>query len=83
MAFVKPLRYDALERVFPDFRSTDAGVECAVDVWGMMGNAEYEAREEEKIESYRSRGVKVIAWDTRAPLGESRPACAVITTELS
>lgn len=69
-AFVKPLRYDTREGVFPDFRLTDVDEECVVEVWGMMGNPEYEARKAEKVATYRRRGVRVIEWDTRRAIPE-------------
>jgi predicted nuclease of restriction endonuclease-like RecB superfamily len=65
--FTKPLRYDD-EAEFPDFRLQDQESECVVEVWGMMGNPDYEARKAEKIKSYKSRGVQVIEWDTRRPM---------------
>ncbi|WP_321935286.1 DUF1173 family protein [Paraburkholderia sp. J8-2] len=67
-AFVKPLRYDVHEGVFPDFRLTDVEEESVVEVWGMLGNREYERRKAEKIALYRVRGVKVLEWDARGPL---------------
>ncbi|MDN7445276.1 DUF1173 family protein [Burkholderia cepacia] len=65
--FTKPLRYDGAAE-FPDFRIQDQECECVVEVWGMMGNPEYEARKAAKIKSYKSRGVQVIEWDTRRPM---------------
>lgn len=65
--FTKPLRYDG-EAEFPDFRLQDQTSECVVEVWGMMGNPDYESRKAEKIESYKVRGVQVIEWDTRRPM---------------
>ncbi len=65
--FTKPLRYDD-EAEFPDFRLQDQESECVVEVWGMMGNPDYEARKAEKIKSYKARGVQVIEWDTRRPM---------------
>jgi hypothetical protein len=70
-AFTKPLRYDG-ESEFPDFRLQDQDGECVVEVWGMMGNPVYEARKAQKIESYKTRGVQVIEWDTRRPLPDLR-----------
>lgn len=66
-AFTKPLRYDG-EAEFPDFRLQDQEGECVVEVWGMMGNPEYEARKAAKIKSYQACGVQVIEWDTRGPM---------------
>ncbi|UIF89251.1 DUF1173 family protein [Cupriavidus sp. UYPR2.512] len=66
-AFTKPLRYDG-EAEFPDFRLQDEDGECVVEVWGLMGNPDYELRKEEKIKSYQARGVQVIEWDTRGPM---------------
>lgn len=66
-AFTKPLRYDG-EAEFPDFRLLDQDNECVVEVWGMMGNTEYETRKAAKINAYQARGVQVIEWDTRGPM---------------
>lgn len=66
-AFTKPLRYDG-EAEFPDFRLQDLDGECVVEVWGMMGNTEYEARKAAKIKRYQARDVQVIEWDTRRPM---------------
>ncbi|WP_321817111.1 MULTISPECIES: DUF1173 family protein [unclassified Paraburkholderia] len=66
-AFTKPLRYDG-ESEFPDFRLQDEECESVVEVWGMTGNPDYEARKAEKIQSYKRKGVRVIEWDVRRPI---------------
>ncbi|MBN3761088.1 DUF1173 family protein [Burkholderia sp. Ac-20365] len=79
-SFVKPLRYDGIEDTFPDFKLLDTSPATVVEVWGMMGNASYEARKTEKEATYRANRVPVIAWDTRRPLPDLRPARSAETT---
>lgn len=67
-AFIKPLKYDGVADEFPDFRLIDADPEVLVEVYGMCGNPDYDRRKLEKQASYRTKGIRVIEWDTREPI---------------
>lgn len=66
-AFVKPLHYDG-EGVFPDFVLVDESPETYVEVWGVLGREDYEARKRAKQEFYREAGTRLLEWDVRDPL---------------
>lgn len=77
-AFIKPLRYDGEEDVFPDFILTDVqGTDALpVEVFG-MNSPEYLARKQKKIAHYdREYGTgRWWQWDASAdPAGTSPPA---------
>jgi hypothetical protein len=63
-AFVKPCRFDAGEAVLPDFVLTDTGTHLSyLEVWGIAGREEYEARRRAKEAYYRRAGAHLIGWD--------------------
>ncbi|GAB2872833.1 DUF1173 domain-containing protein [Streptomyces mayteni] len=68
-SFVKPLRYDASDAVFPDFVLTDdpAGP-MHVEVYGMSNLDSYRQRKRVKQAHYRARRIPVIEWDVANPL---------------
>lgn len=70
--FVKPLRYDSTEAVFPDFLLTDTSPPTPVEVWGITGRADYEARKREKQQHYAQasggEGSGLLEWDVRDPM---------------
>ncbi|WP_280309887.1 DUF1173 family protein [Nocardia abscessus] len=67
-SLVKPLRYDAEESVvFPDFILTDSQPATVVEVWGLPGRADYEARKAVKLTEYRESGVPLIEWTITEP----------------
>ena len=68
-AFVKPLRYDATkEAVFPDFMLADTRRPVYVEVYGVQGRPEYEARKRAKTDYYREHDIPVISWEPGDPL---------------
>lgn len=60
--FEKPLAYDAEDGVFPDFLLTDIEPVLPMEVWGMTGNPEYDARKKTKLAEYARKG-SVWEWD--------------------
>lgn len=71
-SFTKPLRYDGAA-VFPDFVLTDAPAPVYVEVYGVLGRADYDERKRAKQEHYRDAGTAVIEWDVTDPLPEVKP----------
>ncbi|WP_066732978.1 DUF1173 family protein [Cupriavidus sp. D384] len=68
-AFRKPLRHIGRAAAHPDFVLTDVTPETVIEVLGMTGNADYDARMAEKRVQYRAAGIPVIEWDaTASPL---------------
>nr|WP_258874810.1 DUF1173 family protein [Cupriavidus taiwanensis] len=59
-AFRKPLRHLGNAPVHPDFVLTDTAAEVIVEVLGLTGNPEYDARTASKREHYRSAGMSVV-----------------------
>ncbi|TQM01623.1 DUF1173 family protein [Pseudonocardia kunmingensis] len=66
--FIKPLRYDHREAVFPDFLLLDTTPNTLVEVWGVTGREEYEARKQQKLAHYQRTAAPLIEWNTREPL---------------
>jgi hypothetical protein len=67
--FVKPLRYDHQDVVFPDFVLTDVRPRVYVEVWGVSGRRLYEARRRVKRAYYQHTSqVGLLEWDVGAPL---------------
>lgn len=73
--FVKPLRYDTTDAVFPDFLLVDTEPATPVEVWGVVGRADYEARKRDKQQYYAQAatgsevsGPALVEWDVRNPL---------------
>ncbi|MGN9788668.1 hypothetical protein ACTMTF_45215 [Nonomuraea sp. ZG12] len=68
-AFTKPLRYDGIEEVFPDFILTDApGPAVYVEVYGMPKREAYGARKRAKQAHYQQARLPVVEWDITSPL---------------
>lgn len=65
-AFRKPLRHTQRAAVHPDFVLTDVAPEVVIEVLGMSGNADYDARMAEKRAYYLSTGTPSIEWDATA-----------------
>ncbi|SDD58060.1 Protein of unknown function [Cupriavidus sp. YR651] len=70
-AFRKPLRNVGRAEVHPDFVLTDIEPETVIEVLGMTGNPEYDARMAAKRQHYRSAGLPFIEWDAVAKPIES------------
>lgn len=62
-AFRKPLRHLGNAPVHPDFVLTDTAAEVIVEVLGLTGNPEYDARTASKREHYRGAGMSVVEWE--------------------
>ncbi|AZG17082.1 DUF1173 family protein [Cupriavidus pauculus] len=68
-AFRKPLRHIGQAATHPDFVLTDVTPEVVVEVLGMTGNADYDARIAEKRAHYRAAGIPFVEWDaTSGPI---------------
>jgi len=65
-AFRKPLRHIGQAPTHPDFVLTDVMPEVVIEVLGMTGNADYDARIAEKRSQYRAAGVAIVEWDATA-----------------
>lgn len=72
--FVKPLRFDHVEEVFPDFVLVDDDPPTAVEVWGIRGRVLYEERRRAKRRIYadRSTTLALLEWDVNEPLPDVR-----------
>jgi hypothetical protein len=66
--FVKPLRYDSSEAVFPDFVLLDDEPYTVVEVYGIHGRESYERRKRAKQGYYRARSIPLLEWDVTGPL---------------
>jgi hypothetical protein len=66
-SFVKPLRYDAQAETLPDFALLDCDPPVYVEVYGITGNAAYQARKQE-ARHYQQTGRPVIEWYIADPL---------------
>ncbi|MBZ2207166.1 DUF1173 family protein [Massilia soli] len=68
--FMKPMRYDAaVDAVFPDFVLSDAGEGgVPLEVYGISGNAQYEARKRQKRAWYQAQGQCFWEWTPPAPV---------------
>ncbi|MGV9638068.1 DUF1173 family protein [Nocardia rhamnosiphila] len=72
-AFIKPLRYDTHDAVFPDFVLTDTPERTVVEVWGMPGREDYETRKATKQAHYQQRsGMSLIEWTITDPIPDVR-----------
>ena len=68
-AFRKPLRHIGRAATHPDFILTDVTPETVIEVLGLTGNSDYDARMAAKRAQYRAAGIPVIEWDaTASPL---------------
>lgn len=62
-AFRKPLRHIGRAAAHPDFVLTDVVPEVVIEVLGMTGNPEYDARMAAKRQHYRTQGMPCFEWD--------------------
>lgn len=46
----------------------DESPEAYLEVWGVRGREDYEARKRAKQEFYRESGKRLLEWDVRDPL---------------
>ncbi|MGP4104010.1 DUF1173 family protein [Nonomuraea sp. KM90] len=67
-AFIKPLRYEAGDAVFPDFILMDVEPWVCVEVFGVQGMQAYEQRKRAKRAYYADTGTPVLEWDVTDPL---------------
>ncbi|MBU66287.1 MAG: DUF1173 domain-containing protein [Cupriavidus sp.] len=65
-AFRKPLRHIGRAAAHPDFILTDVAPEVVIEVLGMSGNADYDARIAEKRAHYLASGIPLLEWDVKA-----------------
>ncbi|CAB3806430.1 hypothetical protein LMG28138_05807 [Pararobbsia alpina] len=84
--FTKPLRHVGDAATHPDFILNDVCPETVIEVYGMSGNVEYEARKLEKRRHYAASGVTCIEWEPTTThlvihilTGESRSRKSVFT----
>ncbi|MFJ1256359.1 DUF1173 family protein [Cupriavidus sp. CuC1] len=61
-AFIKPLRHVDQAAVHPDFVLRDTGKETVIEVYGMVGNAEYDRKVTEKRQHYARLPTPVVEW---------------------
>ncbi|AVZ71128.1 hypothetical protein SLUN_01535 [Streptomyces lunaelactis] len=66
-AFIKPVRYDGTDAVFPDFVLSDTP-HTYVEVYGIRGRESYDQRKRVKQAIYQRRGAGLIEWDVTEPL---------------
>lgn len=62
-AFIKPVRYDGTDAVFPDFVLTDVAPHAYVEVYGIHGRESYDRRKRDKQAHYQRQGAELIEWD--------------------
>ncbi|MCX4578923.1 DUF1173 domain-containing protein [Streptomyces sp. NBC_01571] len=67
-AYVKPVRYDGNDAVFPDFVLTDTRPNSYVEVYGIHGREAYDQRKRVKQAHYQNRGASLIEWDVTEPI---------------
>lgn len=76
-SFVKPLRYERSDAVFPDFVLTDTDPPSYVEVYGIRGREDYDRRKKVKQDLYRSAGASLLEWEIGQPMpdlvGDSIP----------
>lgn len=66
--FVKPIRMEPGEATLPDFVVTDTTPHTLIEVWGMTGNAAYDARKSVKVAHYRKQRMRLVEWTPPQPL---------------
>ncbi len=72
--FIKPLRYDITDGVFPDFVLTDEpSGPVYVEVYGMSNLSCYRERKRAKQTYYRAHNIPVIEWSVTEPLPDLAP----------
>ncbi|MER7688657.1 DUF1173 family protein [Streptomyces sp. NPDC097610] len=67
-AFVKPVRYDGTDAVFPDFVLTDVFPHAYVEVYGIRGRESYDQRKRVKQAYYQRQEADLIEWDVAAEM---------------
>lgn len=67
-AFIKPVRYDGTDAVFPDFVLTDVSPHAYVEVYGIRGRESYEQRKSVKQAYYQRQEAQLIEWDVAEPM---------------
>ncbi|MFE4829843.1 DUF1173 family protein [Streptomyces sp. NPDC056672] len=67
-AYVKPVRYDGTDAVFPDFVLTDRVPHAYVEVYGIRGREDYEKRKIIKQAHYQRQGAELIEWEVTQPI---------------
>lgn len=65
-SFDKPIRLEAGAQMLPDFILTDTAAPTHVEVYGMNGMAEYEARKAEKQRLRLAHGIQAVEWNIDA-----------------
>ncbi|MEH0579552.1 DUF1173 family protein [Streptomyces sp. B21-108] len=71
-AYVKPVRYDGSDLVFPDFVLTDVHPHSYVEVYGIHGRESYDQRKRVKQAHYQRQGAGLIEWDVGDSIPEVR-----------
>ena len=71
-AYVKPVRYDGSDLVFPDFVLTDTCPHSYVEVYGIQGREAYDERKRVKQAHYQNQGSSLIEWDVTEPIPDLR-----------
>jgi Protein of unknown function (DUF1173) len=67
-AFVKPLRYDQGDDLFPDYVLVDVDPNVAVEIWGVKGREIYDVRRKDKLGIYgQSSTLSLLQWDVTDP----------------
>ncbi|MEU2607727.1 DUF1173 family protein [Streptomyces albus] len=71
-AYIKPVRYDGSDLVFPDFVLTDTHPHSYVEVYGIHGRESYDQRKRVKQAHYQNQGSSLIEWDVTEPIPDLR-----------
>ncbi|MCZ4603314.1 DUF1173 family protein [Streptomyces sp. Lzd4kr] len=74
-AYVKPVRYDGSDLVFPDFVLTDTHPHSYVEVYGIHGRESYDQRKRVKQAHYQRQGAALIEWDVAYSPPDVRRRC--------
>ncbi|WP_409018315.1 DUF1173 family protein [Caballeronia sp. LZ035] len=70
--FKKPLRLAPGDDTLPDFQLTDTSTPTAIEVYGMLGNAQYLARKTQKQAIYARAATPCVEWIPPAALESVR-----------
>ncbi|MGW7521847.1 DUF1173 family protein, partial [Streptomyces sp. NPDC054796] len=71
-AYVKPVRYDGSNLVFPDFVLTDTCPNSYVEVYGIHGRESYDQRKRVKQAHYQRQGAGLVEWDVTTSIPDVR-----------
>lgn len=71
-AYVKPVRYEGSDLVFPDFVLVDTRPHSYVEVYGIHGRESYDQRKRVKQAHYQGHGAVLIEWDVTRSLPDVR-----------